>query len=102
MQKYNPELQKRSLEMRETRIKESEEFAAQMIRYSKSKMHSIYHSMYLTTDFWLLIRIVVWDIAKIDQARKKAAADAERNQAEEELQKRKEEMRQESLGPVSR
>ncbi|CRG86326.1 Assembly factor cbp4 [Talaromyces islandicus] len=78
-QKYNPELQKASIENRDRREKEYDDYVNKLKEWSKSDKS-------------------IWFAVKEEEARRKAQAEQTTAQAKEEQQAQREEMRKELLG----
>ncbi|MCJ1368670.1 assembly factor cbp4 [Acarospora aff. strigata] len=78
--RYNPELQKRSLENREGRQQDFNNFVNQLKEYSKSNKP-------------------IWEAAAEDEERRKIATAEEQRRREEEIQRRREEIRRHSVTP---
>ncbi|KAA8899418.1 hypothetical protein FN846DRAFT_960594 [Sphaerosporella brunnea] len=74
--KYNPELQKKALAERETRLKQHEEFLAQLREYSKSDKP-------------------IWLVAAEEEKKRKALADAQRARAREEMERQRQDIMEE-------
>ena len=77
-QKYNPDLQKRSLENREQKQQEFDDFVKKLKEYSKSDKP-------------------IWVVAAEDEARQRANNTDEQKRIAQEIQKRREKIREESL-----
>ena len=77
-QKYNPELQKRSLENREQKQQDFENFVNKLKEYSKSEKP-------------------IWTAAAEDEARQRANSIEEQRRIAQEIQRRREKIRDESL-----
>ena len=77
-QKYNPELQKRSLENREQKQQDFDNFVNKLKEYSKSEKP-------------------IWTAAAEDEARQKANSIEEQRRIAQEIQRRREKIRDESL-----
>ena len=77
-QKYNPDLQKRSLENREQKQQEFDDFVKKLKEYSKSDKP-------------------IWVVAAEDEARQRANNAEEQRRIAQEIQKRREKIREESL-----
>lgn len=77
-QKYNPDLQKRSLENREQRQQDFDDFVTKLKEYSKSDKP-------------------IWIAAAEDEARQRANSVEEQRRIAQEIQKRREKIRDESL-----
>ena len=77
-QKYNPDLQKRSLENREQKQQEFDDFVKKLKEYSKSDKP-------------------IWIVAAEDEARQRANSAEEQRRIAEDIQKRREKIREESL-----
>ena len=77
-QKYNPDLQKRSLENREQKQQEFDDFVNKLKEYSKSDKP-------------------IWIVAAEDEARQRANSAEEQRRVAQDIQKRREKIREESL-----
>lgn len=77
-QKYNPELQKRSLENREQKQQDFDNFVNKLKEYSKSDKP-------------------IWTAAAEDEARQRANSAEEQRRIAQDIQKRREKIRDESL-----
>ena len=77
-QKYNPELQKRSLENREQKQQDFDNFVNKLKEYSKSEKP-------------------IWTAAAEDEARQRANSIEEQRRIAQEIQRRREKIRDESL-----
>ena len=77
-QKYNPELQKRSLENREQKQQDFDNFVNKLKEYSKSDKP-------------------IWIAAAEDEARQRANSAEEQRRIAQDIQKRREKIRDESL-----
>ena len=77
-QKYNPELQKRSLENREQKQQDFDNFVNKLKEYSKSDKP-------------------IWIAAAEDEARQRANNTKEQQRIAQDIQKRREKIREESL-----
>ena len=77
-QKYNPDLQKRSLENREQKQQEFDDFVKKLKEYSKSDKP-------------------IWIVAAEDEARQRANIAEEQRKIAQDIQKRREKIREESL-----
>ncbi|KAL1983945.1 hypothetical protein VTN96DRAFT_9719 [Rasamsonia emersonii] len=77
--KYNPELQKKSLENRERREKEFDDYVNKLKEWSKSDKS-------------------IWFAAKEEEARRRAAMESQASRANEEERIQREEMRRELQG----
>ena len=77
-QKYNPDLQKRSLENREQKQQEFDDFVKKLKEYSKSDKP-------------------IWTVAAEDEARQRANIAEEQRRVAQDIQKRREKIREESL-----
>lgn len=77
-QKYNPDLQKRSLENREQRQQEFDDFVTKLKEYSKSDKP-------------------IWIAAEEDEARQRANRVEEQRRIAQDIQRRREKIRDESL-----
>lgn len=78
MQRYNPELQKRSLENREQKQQDFDNFVNKLKEYSKSDKP-------------------IWAAAAEDEARMRANRSEEQQKIAEEIQKRRDEIRRHSI-----
>ncbi|KAL8664775.1 MAG: hypothetical protein Q9202_002778 [Teloschistes flavicans] len=78
-QRYNPELQKRSLANRKEREQEFDAFVNKLKGYSKSDKP-------------------IWAVAAEDEARTRAEAAEEQRKAAAEMQRRREEIKRHSMG----
>lgn len=96
-QRYNPELQKKSLENRQGRQQDFNTFVNQLKEYSKSDKPSTHSTGPLPTTS--LIAKIVWEAAADDEARKKAAVAEDQRRIEEDIQKRREEIKRQSKTP---
>ncbi|KAL8915948.1 MAG: hypothetical protein Q9208_008774 [Pyrenodesmia sp. 3 TL-2023] len=76
--RYNPELQKRSLESRNERQQDLDKFVTKLKEYSRSDKP-------------------IWEVAAEDEARTKASAAEEQQRLAAELQKRRDEIRKLSI-----
>ncbi|KAL8807975.1 MAG: hypothetical protein Q9200_004474 [Gallowayella weberi] len=76
--RYNPELQRKSLEGRAAREQEFEAFVTKLKEWSKSDKH-------------------IWVAAAEDEARTKAAAAEEKKRLAAEIQKRREEIKKQAI-----
>ena len=79
-QKYNPELQKRSLEGREQRQEEFNQFVGKLKDYSKHPTKPI------------------WVVAKEEEDKMRADKAAEQRRVAEEIQRRRDEIRRHAMG----
>lgn len=77
--KFNPELQKRSLEQRDERLRQHYEFVTKLKEYSKSDKP-------------------IWVVAKEAEAKEREAAKQEQLRRDEEAKQLKEEIRKQSTG----
>ena len=77
-QKYNPDLQKRSLENREQKQQEFDDFVKKLKEYSKSDKP-------------------IWIVAAEDEARQRANSAEEQRRIAQDIQRRREKIREESL-----
>ena len=94
-QRYNPELQKRSLANREQAQKDFDNFVGKLKEYSKSsKTSTCSQRLQLLL---LLTSATVWDVAAEDQARIKAQALEEQEQVAAAAKARSEQLRQEAM-----
>ena len=95
-QKYNPELQKRSLERRFERQQEFDDFVNRLKRDSKSDKPSKCLNVRGSTPCFSTNQDVVWTVqAEAEKERVRQASIAESLKAAEELKARKEAMRRE-------
>ena len=78
-QRYNPELQKRSLENREQKQQDFDNFVNKLKDYSKSDKP-------------------IWTAAAEDEARTKLSAAEEQRRVTAEIQKRRDEIKKQSIG----
>ncbi|KAL9103645.1 MAG: hypothetical protein Q9163_001340 [Psora crenata] len=78
-QRYNPELQKRSLENRQGRQQDFDNFVGKLKEYSKSNKP-------------------IWEAAAEDEARTKANTAEEQKRVAAEIQKRRDEIKRHSIG----
>jgi len=99
-QRYNPELQKRSLERRFERQQEFDDFVTKLKEYSKSDKPSTYQS---PRTLWRTSNpVLVWTVqAEAEKERAKQASATEALKLAEEVKARKEAMRREAGLPVS-
>ncbi|PWY90442.1 hypothetical protein BO94DRAFT_533928 [Aspergillus sclerotioniger CBS 115572] len=77
--RYNPDLQKRSLEEGDRRARDFDEYVGKLKQWSKSDKH-------------------IWFAAQEQQEQKRLEVEATRNQAKEDAKVQREEMRKELLG----
>jgi len=75
--RYNPDLQRRSLENRQERQQDFDDFVTKLKEYSKSSKP-------------------IWEVAKEDEQRKKEGKIAEQQKLVEEIERRKKEIRKET------
>ena len=98
MKRYNPELQRRSLENRQGKQQDFDGFVGKLKEYSNSSKPSMYYQLgrihSLSADSK---RMTVWVVAEEDEARTRAKAAQERQRAAEEIEKRREEIRRHSI-----
>ncbi|MCJ1408284.1 assembly factor cbp4 [Ptychographa xylographoides] len=78
--RYNPELQKRSLENRQQKQEDFDSFVSKLKEYSKSNKP-------------------IWEVAAEDEARIRASGVADQRRMTEEIQKRRDEIKRHSLNP---
>lgn len=78
IKRYNPDLQRRSLENRQGKQQDFDSFVAKLKDYSRSDKP-------------------VWDVAADDEARTRANAVQEQRRVAEEMQKRREEIKRHSI-----
>ncbi|KAI4149131.1 MAG: hypothetical protein LQ340_004778 [Diploschistes diacapsis] len=95
-QRYNPELQKRSLANREQKQQDFDNFVVKLKEYSKSKKTSTVASIACIIKN-LLIRLVVWDAAADAEAATKARALEEQQNLAASAKARSNEIRKEAI-----
>lgn len=97
-QKYNPELQRRSLERRKEKQEDFDTFVNKLKDYSKSDKHSMLYPDFCRDVTMLMFDETVWQVWEDELAKKRAegvTAELERRRAADaEAQARKEELRQ--------
>ncbi|KAL8839636.1 MAG: hypothetical protein Q9170_001642 [Blastenia crenularia] len=92
--KYNPELQKRSLENREQRQQDFDNFVNKLKGYSKSDKPSNWTVLILRPS---ADKIAVWEVAAADEAHTKANALEEQKRQAAEIEKRRDEIKRLSM-----
>jgi hypothetical protein len=95
--KYNPDLQKRSLENRIGRQEDFDNFVGKLKEYSKSDKPSMPHRSFVRYISWLRI---VWEVAAAAERNSKDGKIAEQAKLVEEIRARKEEIRKAGSSPV--
>ncbi|KAL8717692.1 MAG: hypothetical protein Q9181_008291, partial [Wetmoreana brouardii] len=93
--RYNPELQKRSLENRKGREQEFDAFVNKLKEYSKSTKPST--NDFIFTEYTNADVHAVWEVAAEDEARNRAEATEQQQKAAAEMQKRREEIKRHSI-----
>ena len=94
LQRYNPELQKRSLENRKGRQQDFDSFVNKLKEYSKSDKPSM-HGFPRVLLF--INEALVWEAAAADEATQRANALDEQTRQAAEIQKRRDEIRRHSI-----
>ncbi|KAL8716127.1 MAG: hypothetical protein Q9220_000032 [cf. Caloplaca sp. 1 TL-2023] len=84
--KYNPELQKKSLENRHGRQQDFDDFVTKLKEYSKSDKPSA------------KALPKIWEVAAADEARTRANTAQEQRKVAAEIQKRRDDIKRQSIG----
>ena len=99
MQRYNPDLQKRSLENRQGTQQDFDDFVGRLKQYSRSDKPSVFPSDIDMSLLTLLTLHPVWEAAAEAEARMKESAAEEAQRKATEIQRRREEIKRHSISP---